>query len=151
MESSVTWWIAWNKYIVCAFVAADCSLSDEDVCEDISECVPSAMRTCAKTFRSVFTQNVPLSSDANKHVNTVCKWKKSCTASDQNQIWKSRNVESLSSMRREIRHAGLVDGRAIELVIKFAPILDIDQHLAARRGHGTPIGAETCRRQTKST
>ena len=25
--------------IVCAFVAADCSLSDEDVCEDISECV----------------------------------------------------------------------------------------------------------------
>ena len=25
--------------IECAFVAADCSLSDEDVCEDISECV----------------------------------------------------------------------------------------------------------------
>ena len=25
--------------IVCAFVAADCSLNDEDVCEDISECV----------------------------------------------------------------------------------------------------------------
>ena len=25
--------------IVCAFVTADCSLSDEDVCEDISECV----------------------------------------------------------------------------------------------------------------
>ena len=90
--------------IVCAFVAADCSLSDEDVCEDIS---------------GVFTQNVPLSSDVNRHVSTVCMWKKSCTASDQNQSWKSRNVESLSSMRREIRHAEHVDGRAIGLVIKF--------------------------------
>ena len=53
-------------------------------------------------------------------------------------------------MRREIRRAGLVDGRAIGLVIKFAQILlEIDQHLAARRGRGTPVGAETCRRQTK--
>ena len=33
--------------IVCAFVAADCSLSDEDVCEDISECVHAE---CAAFF-----------------------------------------------------------------------------------------------------
>ena len=33
---------------VCAFVAADCSLSDEDVCEDISECVHAE---CAAFFR----------------------------------------------------------------------------------------------------
>ena len=98
------------------------------------------------------THNVPLSLDVNKHVNTVCMWKKSCTASDQNQSWRSRNVESLSSMRREIRHAGLVDGRTIGPVIKFAQVLlEIDQHLAARRSRGTPIGAETCRRLTQST
>ena len=110
------------------------------------------MRTRAKTFRSVFTQNVPLSSDVNRHVSTMCMWKKSCTASDQNQNWKSRNVESLSSMRREIRHAGLVDGRAIGLVIKFAQILlEIDQHLAARRGHGAPTGVKMCRRRIRST
>ena len=33
--------------IVCAFVATDCSLSDEDVCEDISECVHAE---CAAFF-----------------------------------------------------------------------------------------------------
>ena len=33
--------------IVCAFVVADCSLSDEDVCEDISECVHAE---CAAFF-----------------------------------------------------------------------------------------------------
>ena len=33
--------------IVCAFVTADCSLSDEDVCEDISECVHAE---CAAFF-----------------------------------------------------------------------------------------------------
>ena len=33
--------------IVCAFVAADCSLSDEDICEDISECVHAE---CAAFF-----------------------------------------------------------------------------------------------------
>ena len=137
MESSVTWWIAWNNTL-CVHSWRLTALS--------------TMRTSAKTFRSAFMQNLPLSSDVNRHVSTVCMWKKSCTASDQNQSWKSRNVESLSSMRREIRHAGLVDGRAIGLVMKFAQIwLEIDQHLAARRGHGTPIGAETCRRQTKST
>ena len=113
MESSVTWWIAWNKTL--------CSWQLTAL---------SAMRTCA---------------------STVCMWKKSCTASDPNKSWKSRDVESLSSMRREIRHAGLVDGRATGLVIKFAQILlEIDQHLEARRGHGTPIGAETCRRRQKA-
>ena len=113
---------------MCAFVAADYSLSDEDVCEDISECVHAE---CA------------LPSDVNKHVNT---------ASDQNQSWRSRNVGSVSSIRREIRRAGLVDERAIGLVIKIAEILlEIDQHLAARRGRGTPTGAEMCRRLTRST
>ena len=61
MESSVTWWIAWNKTL-CVHSWQLTALS--------------AMRTYAKTFRSAFTQNVPLSSDANKHVNTVCMWKK---------------------------------------------------------------------------
>ena len=36
-----------DQDIVCAFVAADCSLSDEDVCEDISECVHAE---CAAVF-----------------------------------------------------------------------------------------------------
>ena len=137
MESSVMWWTAWNKTL-CVHSWQLTGLS--------------SMRTCAKTFRSAFMQNVPLSSDVKKHINTVCMWKKSCTASDQNQSWGSRNVGSLSSMRREIRRAGLEDGRTIGPVIKFAQILlEIDQHLAPGRGHGTPIGAETCRRQTKST
>ena len=125
MENVVTWWIAWNKTL-CVHSWQLTALS--------------AMRTCAKTFRSVLTQNVPLSSDLNRHVSTVCMWKKSCTASDQNQNWKSRNVESLSSMRREIRHAEHVDERAIGQVIKFGQIsLEVDQHLTARRAHGTPI------------
>ena len=42
-------------------------------------------------------------------------------------------------MRRDIRHAGLVDGRAIGLVIEIAQIMsEIDQHQAARRSRGTP-------------
>ena len=36
-----------DQDIVCAFVVADCSLSDEDVCEDISECVHAE---CAAFF-----------------------------------------------------------------------------------------------------
>ena len=44
-ESSVTWWT--EQDIVCAIVAADCFLSDEDVCEDISECVHAE---CAAFF-----------------------------------------------------------------------------------------------------
>ena len=137
MESSVMWWIAWNKTL-CVHSWQLTALS--------------AMRTCPKTFRSAFTQNVPLSSDVNKHVNTVCMWKRSYTASDQNQSWISRNVGSMSSMRREIRRAGLVDRRAIGLVIKSAQnLLEIDQHRAARRGRGAPTGAKTCRRRTKST
>ena len=135
MESSVMWWIAWNKTL-CVHSWQLTALS--------------AMRTCAKTFRSAFTQNVPLSSDVNKHVNTVCMWKKSCTAFDQNQSWRSRNVGSMSSMRREIRRPGLVDGRAIGLVIKFAHILlEVDQHLAARRGHGTPMSRDVSKTDKK--
>ena len=116
-----------------------------DRTEQDNVCVHSWHLTALSTM-------VPLSSDVNRHVSTVCMWKRSCTASDQNQNWRSRNVEILSSMRREIRQAEHVDGRAIGLVIKFVQIsLGIDQHLAARRGHGTPVGAEMCRRQMKGT
>ena len=46
-ESWVTWWDRMEQDIVCAFVAAACSLIDEDICEDISECVHAK---CAAFF-----------------------------------------------------------------------------------------------------
>ena len=123
--------------IVCAFVAADCSLSDEDVCEDISECVHAE---CAAFFgREQARQH-------GVHVEKVVH-----SFRPKSELERS-NVGSISSMRRGIRRAGPVDGKATGLVIKPARILlEIGQYLAARRGRGVPTGAEACRKRTKST
>ena len=104
-ESLVTWCIAWSR--------TPCVHSWQLI-------ALSAMRTYARTSQSVSTQSAPLSSDANRRVNMACMWRRSCTASDQNQSWRTRNDGSTSSWQRGIRRAGPVDGRATGLVIKFA-------------------------------
>ena len=101
--------------IVCAFVAADCSLSDEDVCEDISECVHAE---CAAFFgREQALQH-------GVHVEKVV------------HSFRPKSELEIKKRREQVEHAKRNS---------------TCRTCAARRGRGTPTGAETCRRLTKST
>ena len=123
--------------IVCAFVAADCSLSDEDVCEDISECVHAE---CAAVFGR---------EQARQHGVHVEKVVHSFQPKSELEIKKRREHVEHAKRNSTCRTCGR---KAIGLVIESVQILlEIDQYLAARRGRGVPTGAETCRNRTKST
>ena len=127
-ESSVTWWTAWSR--------TSCVHSWQLI-------ALSAMRTYAGTFRSASTQSVPLSSDANRRVNTVCMWKRSCTAFDQNRDQETTGARREAKRNSTCRTGGRKGHWAGDQVCP--------NFVAARRGRGAPTGAEVCRRRTRST
>ena len=125
--------------IVCAFVAADCPLSDE-----------GRMRG---PFRSVSTQRGPPSSDANmarQHGVHVEKVVRSFRPKSELEIKKRREHVEQAKRNSTCRTCGRKGHWAGDQICPTF-LLEIDQYLAAQRGRGAPTGAKMCRRRTGST